>query len=363
LNSGRYYPILTAKQGELIALKNLTEPVKVPMTPLLDVPPIAKKRPLRPGEPPPPPMSPEDYLHKRLLEPIESHWSDIRDILIDLDGFEQYRPGGAHPLEYLAARVGNYKGRRIVVVSNDSSPEYRAALAQTREAFAGVAVRIHVRPGSKPASATDAINELREAFDLNLFETDLVLDFGAIADHGSIQIEFAAGHLAAIPDLAKWRTVVFASTSAPRSDQVKSGQFKRFGRADWRLWLQVAAATDGVALAFADYGVTGPRPQTDAPQWAPSPNIRYTTADQVLYLKGRLDGEPADDDEVGPRYPHLCDRLVRLPEYAAGPDSWGDQQMWRAHRRERGPGGPGEWIQFSSNHHLAHVVRDLSDAD
>ena len=113
------------------------------------------------------------------------------------------------------------------------------------------------------------------------------------------------------------------------------------------------------SLDYSDYGVTHPVLQTGVAFAAP-PQIRYTTNDEWLVLKG------ARNDRRGHRqFFDLCARLRRELGAAVSPpeQSWGDQEFHVAANKEGtdgdGPGNASTWRAIATSHHIGFVMHGL----
>jgi hypothetical protein len=166
------------------------------------------------------------------------------------------------------------------------------------------------------------------------------------------------GHLDTVRHLDRWRAVALASTSVPGSDELKQGDSERFPRRDWRLWERLREL--GVDVTFADYGITGPRPDNDDPQYPPAPNLRYTTTAALLWWKGHKDEPPEGQRKL--EYPDLCELLVKSGNFAGKTFSWGDGSIGSKAEGAPGPGRGQDWVAWATSHHVTVIRTDLDAA-
>lgn len=294
---------------------------------------------------------------------MAANLNPIHDALLDLDGVDYLRPASQHPIAYVVEQAQYHDVRFSIVVSNRSSDDYREAALRARDNTAGIAIRAHIGPTSAARATVAEVSSLMDEFELSPRSTDLILDLGPLDAYADgAKEDVAKTHVRMFQGRAPWRDFFLASTSAPPTDSVRSGHVKRFARLDRALWRQLTDEVAGRLPAFSDYGITGPRAQDDSPLRGPSPNIRYTTDSELVFLKGRRDSEEEDDDDVGPTYPDLCNRLMKLRgTWASRSFSWGDQRIYDAGRGNIRAGGGEQWVQNATNHHLTQVVTELGN--
>ena len=146
-------------------------------------------------------------------------------------------------------------------------------------------------------------------------------------------------------------------------ESVDRGPATRVRRREWRLWQSLANEELTATVAFADYGITGPRSDDDAWKPGPDPHLRYTTASALLLWRGRSEDrvtDPEDPDGQAVLFPELCQRLLdRSGDFQGASYSAGDAAIWDAVHGERKPGNGTKWIEFATSHHLTHVVNAL----
>jgi hypothetical protein len=356
---GQYVPILTGKAGELTAMANLEPGSALGLTPLIDVPPFPRPHPPRPGKDPEPPKDPATELGN-LLARLASRWGSDHRVLSDLDGFERYKPGGLHAVAWTADRVNAIGLRLALVVSSRSTAAYREAAVVARDEFADLVLRVHCGVDDDPSFIRDDLLTLSKSLSISPSTTDVIVDLGRLPS-GWWDVDAVAEILKAVMDKSSWRSVVLASTSLPDFPTLDAVDGLPFDRRDWRLWRGITDQI-GTRVAFADYGITGPRPQRDDPAFAPAPHLRYTTDQAVWVWKGRQ----KRDEDPGIPYPELAGRAMRFVAesprervFRGKSFSWGDAQIWEAGNGSRKPGNGATWISHATNHHLTQVLGQL----
>lgn len=358
----RYVPILTGRQGELIALGKLSAAHKGALTPLLDIPPIPRPHPPKPGGKPAKPVDPPTELRK-LLRDLQTHWGADRDAMIDLDGFEQYRPDSFHPVEFVVRRAVDQRMPLILMTSSKSSIEYVDAIRDSHYQLAGRGIRVYVNSDQDARATSDTADALLERIGASPPAIDLLIDFGRVDISRDGFSEGVGTCMRSLREPERWRSVTVAATTIPES--MPSATFKRQLRVEWDAWQRFSSSSPGW-LHFADYGITGPRKDNDDPTFGPAPHLRYTVDDAYLMWKGRK-ADPGEGGAVqsGQTYPDLCSELLARSAYKRPRSfrgrtfSWGDHCIEETAARRRGPGGAREWIQYATNHHLVQVVEQI----
>jgi Beta protein len=357
---GHYVPILTGKQGEFNALRALEPDVLRDLSPFIDMPPIplgvarAGKLPKR--------DTPEEALGK-LLTAIGTKWGTDRRVMVDLAAYDRYQIAGEHPARWLFREAANRGIWLMAAASTDSSRVYRASLVAEADVLKGLCLRARAFPGFAPEDLAAEVDELAATLPLSdPAHTELMLDLGRIADHRLTDAELVGlvrEYLCVLS--ARNRPVsAIAATAVPKHG-VPRGRVHREPRCEWGLWKQLATEPLAQRAAFADYGITGPRPD-DETTGVPDPHLRYTTDAALLMWRGR-DNSRADLEDPDKRavlFPELCVDLLRHKSDFAGPRfSTGDRAIWLTGTTGHPPGTPTKWIQHATSHHLTHVVRKL----
>lgn len=153
----------------------------------------------------------------------------------------------------------------------------------------------------------------------------------------------------------KWRTLI-ASSAMFKVSISKLGLkvWHRFERSCWTSWLAGVKAK-GIERkpAFSDYATRSLRDGVGG-RGKPAANIRYTINNQWAVIGGKKleDGGSEDMRE-------LCDSLLRQDFYAGSEYSTGDLFFSEVSHERESPGNAVQWVQWSLNHHLVKVVRDL----
>jgi T4 beta protein len=365
LGRDQYVPILTGKLGEFRALQRLTPEIVHGLVPFIDMPPITPNGPPKDGVPAE--RDPPALKLRRLITAVGAKWGTDRRVMVDLAAYDRYEIQGKHPACWLFREAASHGIWLMAAAGTDSSDRYRAALHDCADVLKGICLRARADPDAAPTDLAAAIDDLAASLPTcDPAHTVLMLDLRRIADHGGTAaelLELVRAHLRALH--ARGRAVsALAGTSMPERP-VARGAVHRERRREWRLWQALEHEPLARNASFSDYGITGPRPDDDEWTGPPDPHLRYTTAAALLLWRGRLEeraGDPANPQERAVLFPELCAELVDRDDFAGRDFSAGDSGIWDAARVSHKPGTGTKWIEFATNHHLTHVVRQLRRA-
>jgi len=370
---GHYVPIMKSKRGEHRALEALAPSVREGLTPLFEVPFIQPYE-REPRDPNQDPQTIEDQIDKtaRYLQeywfddvdpryedespqPPDSMFSGYRPVFVDLRMLEVTQcAGGEHPFVYLRDATIGGRVKIIPVTGLRRGQRYQEAVREVADAFGqGVMLRIEEE---------DFERDLEEAFEefLAFHETtpsgvDLMLDLKEVS--GSTQARYGAlGMTGDLPSLQAWRTFTLASAGFPADFPAGNEETVSCDRNDWKIWKGVIQSEPARQPTYADYGVRGREiPSMDVPV-QPNPKFAYTDDERWIAVKKGKDGRGYA------RFIDICQELVRTPAYAGPGYSMGDEQIDAYVRdSDEGPGNGESWVLMSVNHHLTHVVNQLSN--
>ncbi len=358
-----YVPLLTGKKGEFQALRSLDDSAAAWLSPYIDMPPITPSAPPKDGVEGP--RDPPQVKLEKLLDAVSSIGGTNRRVIVDLAAYDRYNIDGRHPAEWLHKQAADRGIWLMAAAGTDSSPDYRAAICTASDSLKGLCLRARATPGTDPLLLANSVQALAD----NLPTSDpaftyVLLDLGRVAEHHRSPTELRALVVAYARELQRQghRVSAVAATSMP-AESVKRGPVTRERRREWRLWESLADEPLAATIAFADYGVTGPRSDDDKWKPGPDPHLRYTTGSALLLWRGRSEGrvtDPEDPDGQAVLFPELCRQLLARNNDFEGPSySAGDAAIWDAACGEGKPGNGTKWIEFATNHHLTHVVKAM----
>jgi Beta protein len=346
----RYLPILKAKDAEYRALKEITVAAKAAIAPLLEIPSI-----------------PWDYESEKPTRSIDEHIAPVaarvqgvwgkRLVYLDLGLVAEERMGdGSHPVDAVFAQAAALALTAMPVVALDSSPGYRGAVAAAC-ARDGRGVCLRLQPDDLVTPNSADIDALLAELGVIPGVTDIVVDLAAIPrDQEGVLILAWSTILRALPRLAEWRTLAIAASAFPQSlTGLAANSITQIPRAEWQVYLGLAAAGLPRLPDFADYAIAHPEPvEMDPRLMRISAQIRYAAADDWLVARGRN-----TRDFGWGQTEQLAKALVGRTEFMKG-HCTGDKVI---EARAVGQGSSGSamtWRRDGTIHHLELVVEQLT---
>jgi hypothetical protein len=353
-----YVPILKGKEGEYAALEALKPDIKGLVMPLIEIPAI-----------------PYDYANERPAKSLDDHIAGIPDRLkkactalpfyLDLPWFgkEETLSSGQTACEVVLAQCAALGIIPIPVVSRDSTTAYLAAAkSHAASTGSGCCIRLLVEDFEEDVDLDAELNRLLAlAASDNVGSTDLIIDLKDLGANAGRAALIARSVFSMIPRKDEWRRMILAAASFPEDlSDVSAATIVTLPRHEWDLWKTLQrkpAALPRRDLIFGDYTMAHPVSKTLDPRtMRMSANIRYTTEDEWLVIKGRNVRQYGFD-----QYFDLCQLLVKRPEYSGRTYSWGDGYISDCAEGMQGPGNATTWRKVGVNHHLTLVARGLAN--
>jgi hypothetical protein len=346
-----YFPILKGKAGELAALEESSSTTRARMTPIVEIPAVEW-----------------DYVKTRWKATVVDHVAPVAQRLVDawagagrliLDG-GLLNPtdliGGEHPIAPVT-RAARALGLTVVPVwsPSRSAAEQAASAAVAGEANSGVCVRLS---GTDLGAVSTAAPAALQALSVQPEDVDLVLDFAAVSGTAAaLEAQYRAC-LGTVPMASRWRTLVVAGSAFPVDlSGIKADHSAKLEQLEWDAWSAVASNPSGVPVpAFGDYGIANPTFQTMDPRFMNrSAQIRYTTDDGFLVLKGR------SVKAHGAKQQHaLSALLIAMPEFHGGGFSAADAYIAACAVRTQNPGSAKTWRTVGMGQHFALMTSKLA---
>lgn len=251
-----YVPILKAKLGEYGALQTLTPPVRMALTPLLEVPPVdwdyKEQRPKK---------TIDQHL-KKVGQKIERAWGHSGRLFVDLLWIpEGERMGnGEHPLHYVFRSLRTLGVKVIPVVGLLRTEDYLQACCNiVSQDNRGVCVRIQREDLTDSEDVGSTVARILDAVGARVQNADLVFDLHALTPgERHLDAEAVFRLIDRLPKLSQWRTFTLAATSFPKNlvglPQSDSSWIERH---EWMLWKNIVRGEDQIARipAFGDYAI------------------------------------------------------------------------------------------------------------
>jgi len=352
-----YVPCLRWKQGEYQSVFRLSNETKASFTPLIEVPEIVW-----------------DFEKEKDCKTIDKHLEPFAKRIInkwgkapcfiDLRCIEssERMQDGTHPVRFIFNELRQENCFAIPSVSLNSDSRYKKEIKEIiNEDKNGACLRISLEQVSDEM-LKDNIDSINKILKIQLGEIHLVLDINApnfVPLDGFMKLLETL--IKRIPYLKEWRTFSIIGTSFPETmGGIKEG-IEFLPRYEWQLYQKLIRKLRKEKIripTFGDYGIQHPNIlQLDMRLVNPSANIRYTTEDRWMIVKGK--GTRVKDGFK--QFRDLSKKIIST-SYYCGPDfSYGDSYIKKCAYGEISPGNLTTWRQVGTNHHVSKVIMDISN--
>lgn len=350
-----YVPILTAKQGEFRALRELTEDVRMALTPLLEIPPLEWD-----FENDQPSKTIDEHI-SGLADSVEKNWGNGR-FFLDAYPIANDTPleNGQHPISFILAEARSAGLHAVPVTGIERDPAQQVAVRDAHAADQhGICIRMTVSRVAEDGDVESQLNALMSELGVTPGEVDFVLDFGPMnSTYESTYTMGARGALSVLPHLLSWRSLSLAGSAFPNDlSDVARGATSTLRRTEWHVWQAVRGTKNLPRVpTFSDYAINSPEHVSlDFRFIKRSANIRYTHFNDWVIVKGQV----IKKGQVN-QLPGLAAILRLLPQYMGRDFSAGDRYIDDCASGTGGPGSATTWRQVGTNHHLTFVVRQIA---
>jgi len=333
MTDGVYRPILRPRRGELTALHHLDADAARRVMPIIELsaeeqlPALIRQLPPRTGA-----IAVDLSVLTDPGDPLTSPPLDLAEELAEL---------GVAMLPVLRA----YDSRRRLVEHG------LAARMHLKRAVLRLQPHVDAR---NPLAATETTERMLTGSGLEAERVDLVIDLAETACTAHAErFEERARHVLRWSQDLPWRSVTVAAGAMPANlDDLPTDEPVPVGRLDAQVWARLCEP----GVGYADYGVTSPVRRSGA-RHRQLPTLRYTAEHDWWIYRWARRGSRSDD-----RCHDLCRTLVDSEQWPStgARFSWGDAQIARQARSARGGGSSANWMAWSTSHHIAHVLQQLT---
>jgi hypothetical protein len=355
----RYVPAILTRQGERLAIQELSEDVRDAMTPLFVVHPVD----FEPGTTVPV-RSREAHLSK-LARLLRRDWGP-RPAFVDLRFIDTTSPldDGLHPVMSFVMRCRELDLPLAPAISGGHPPAYRAAAVEASN-LAHTAVALRLAPNEWANIGTPLGDGYLQGLLAEVARepeaVHLILDTEEIGSDPAMVAAALRAAIGGLPHLDRWASLSVLGTGMPAgTERVGRDGEMPLPRREWEVW-RLLRDTVRRRPSFGDYGVQNPDPRSDFdPRFMDSSaQLRYTTRNDWFVVRGRgmkqVDGGPEQIRK-------LAARIVNDPDIYSGRDfSWGDRWLWNCVKAAADPGRQGTWRRVTTNHHLTFVVDQIAN--
>lgn len=326
-----YVPVLKGREGEFRAITHLATDLIPQVLPIFEVPPSEE--------------GPTKDAYK-FVGKVRDFLPYGLPIAVDVRYLDDPSQGLRRPLRDIAEDLAALAIPMLPVMHLDDSDQRIADAGYAATQHSGHAI---VRLGGPFAAPDDEVAEkhlhrIRDHAGIAVEDCGLVLDFFAVGSERDVtRAEPIVRKCVSWAQRYPWQSITVVAGAMPESlSGLPTHQASPVRRWDARLWERVR----DLGVRYGDYGVAHPKMTVGG--WRPPPNIRYT-ADDVWWIY-----RWAADRNRGAGMHDLCRTLVTA-------DHWPSEGRGFSWARWRGgPGTPTYWRAWSTSHHLAQVVTQLT---
>jgi len=352
-----YVPILTGKLGEYLSLSVLTPDVKLAMTPLIEVPPIAWDYE---GDTP---SKTIDQQLSRTADNLYNNWGTDQRFFIDLFTVANEDPmaDGRHPLAFVFDEARSRGLLAVPVTGIKRDADYQSAVQQAVGIDdRGICIRL-VASDISIRQWPDDLTEFVASISLGQDDIDLILDLGPMMPGQQTTYGFVAqAFLSRLPNPAAWRSLTLAGSAFPEdASGFSQNAVGATPRTEWEVWTALSQDRGNLSRlpTFGDYAIDHPEYRDmDFRVIKRTAQLRYTAESEWLIVRGAVVQSGAAS-----QYPSLALALSRLPQYSGPGFSWGDRYIQDCANGVARAGNATKWRQVGTNHHLTFVVRQIAN--
>jgi hypothetical protein len=348
-----YMPILKWKQGEQIALRNLTKKQWEGITPIIELQPIDAAPDLSSIK-----AALPNYLTK-VASQIVKTFPEGHSVCVDTcylsSGYIWQVELLLHVCSVLQHNVAN---RHIIPVIHASSVEALSNISSKHKEFIKSQTDILVRVITDNIEALQVLPMVDEILnlDLNKNEVHLLIDQFSLLGRQPIDCFSSVKEYVEYATNADCASVTIGGGSFPVNLMGRKQGITEIPRVEWGVWGLFQKTGKYPDLRYADYAVTNPAPlpEIDATKMNPSIAIRYTSKECWKLYKGRgfKSGVPGE-------YKALAKILVMDAVYSGEHFSYGDRQYKAATGGSDKNGNPSSWRKEATNHHIVFTAISL----
>lgn len=339
----KYVPILKLRDGEIKALKNLTETQAKAIIPVFEIVDLDENI--------------SDMLEKLIITGLSEVYVDTsviddddKNILIELLKLSSGKEFLIYPVLYFDD---------LPSVANETLKHTKRLLYKIFVPDDEVYGPVY----------SDIFRELFSWISGKDISVDIMFDLGEIrnAQQASIQLKELRNVVSKYikNNKSKFDRIIVSSTSFPRDlSSLAAGESMKVDRHDINLFKAIYKDHGFLdikdLLIYSDYGVTKfTDSEIDFSQlkYGPLPKGKYTTKDKYWIIKGKKN---RITKQWIKNYYDIAREIFNSNDYYGENFSFGDLDIKRKAFKETGPGNHTSWVIIAANHHIAVLVDELS---
>lgn len=354
VQSNTYVPVLKWRTGEYQALFRLADSAKDSIIPLMIIPEIE--------------FDFEEWAPKKTIQehiaPFGKRYKDKwsgRPAWLDLDTslHAEKMDSGLTVAAHVFSELRQFKAKAVPVVSVEHKPDYVSEIAAiVKKDKLGVAVRArlaHVIAADFNAKLTKLLANVG----VSAGDVDFFVDLNSPAyepyEVFAKALVVALGKVAALND---FQSFIVIGTAFPQSMKDVSPPGANLIRHDWVFFKKFISVLPASMRkpAYGDYTTVNPAfaAAMDMRKIKPAGKLVYTSKDAWKILKGKAFRENRKQ-----MHDH-CDNLIKSGIFRGPAYSVGDDFIAKCAVKKAGPSSLTKWKEVGINHHIMHVLEDIS---
>jgi Beta protein len=353
LTSDMYVPALRWRQGEYQALFRLAVTAKDRIVPYVTIPEVEFDFELWQDK-----KTVQEHVHPFAAR-FNAKWGQ-RPAWISVHPSISGKPmgDGRDIFTYVFEALRTFQANVIPAVPLDATaPMIMSVASIVRQDEKGVAIAVRLEDLMKKDAFSRVVAMFR-SLGVNEGEVDFVIDLGQpnFEPYGIFSNALIAA-LRRLGDLNRFRNFVLLGTAIPESFKNVAKGTDRLPRHDWLFyqallnWLPSGMRRPN----FGDYTIVHPKfTPMDARKIKPAGKLVYTTSTAWETRKGG-----AFRDNPGQMHDH-CTSILASGKFSGSHFSSGDDYIAKCAAKVANPSNQPWWKFVTINHHMTHVLNDLS---
>ena len=344
-----YVPILKGRQGEFSALGDIQPRTRQAIVPLVEVVPPPTEEPTAEAV-----VNACRDAATKLADVYTGHPLMLDAGLFDLSATRRSSKSAVGVLADWARSTG-LEAQPVVRLGDPEAAHIDAGQANAEDGR-GLTIRLLGEDLDEDGEDIDAaLTAVLAKSGASRQHVDLLLDLGPV--EGDIAVRGGASLvrslLRGMDGVDEWRSVTVAAGGFPLDlSQFSAGVVGERPRFDAQLFDAVRSKRLPCEVSYGDYGIAHPVLATGTPH-LPPPQLRYTTAENWLVLKGRK------NDPLGnAQFHRICEVIAQRPDFVGSRLGRADTRI--ANGSKEGPGNAAIWRAIGTTHHLDFVAARLT---
>jgi hypothetical protein len=356
LTKDMYVPALRWRQGEYQALTRLADTAKDRIVPFVTIPEVEYDFELQQ-----PAKSVQEHVHPFAAR-FKAKWGRRHAWVGVHRGIaNQLMMDGRDIMTYVFEGLRKFQANAIPVVPLDAATLIVSSVKKIAEIDSlCAAIVLRLEDMIKP-DAGKRIDSLAKSLGFSLEKVDLIIDLGAPNfEPYAVFANALRIAMSKIGNLNTFRNLVIIGTAIPETFRDVAKGSDRLPRHDW-LFYKTLRANMPVNFRqpnFGDYTIVHPEFKAlDMRMIKAAGKLVYTTSTDWEVRKGG-----AFNDNRAQMHDH-CASIVASGKFNGADYSSGDDYIAKCADHKEGPSSQTRWKEVAINHHITHVLNDLSKID